>query len=181
MAGMELGQAYNALGIRALASEAEVRAAYQTIATLWHPERHRGNAAMMRQCEDKLRQAGAAFEVIRAAGFPTPPPPPQGYGQPYAQPPYAQPAYGQMPYVQQQGLPFPPPPPNPTPPRDYSHGGAAIGLGAAVLVLGIAITAGTYDNAVDSGGGTYIIAYGPIVFGIAWIVKGLASLGRKHP
>src|SRR5262249_31577786 len=145
----------------------------------WHPDRHRGNAAMMRQGDEKMRAAWAAFEVIRAAGFPVPQTPahaqpPQAYGQPPQ-------ADGQPPYPQQQQLPLPAPPPDPAPPHHWPHGGGAIVRGLIVLVLGIAITAGTYNAAVDAGGGQYFIAYGPVVFGLVWIVKGLASLGRKHP
>jgi hypothetical protein len=47
-------------------------------------------------------------------------------------------------------------------------------LGLLFLVVGLAITFGTYDSASQQGG-TYIIAYGPIVFGVIRLFRGLAS------
>jgi hypothetical protein len=61
--------------------------------------------------------------------------------------------------------------------RDHrSGGGAQIAIGALFLVAGIIITAVTYGGASARGGGTYIVAYGPIAFGIVSIIRGLMSL-----
>ena len=49
-----------------------------------------------------------------------------------------------------------------------------IALGAILLVVGILVTAFTYDSASQQGG-TYIIAWGPMVFGAIRLFKGLAS------
>ena len=47
-------------------------------------------------------------------------------------------------------------------------------IGAILMTVGILITAGTYGSASESGG-TYVIAYGPIVFGAIRIIRGLAG------
>ena len=49
-----------------------------------------------------------------------------------------------------------------------------IGIGLVLLLLGIVITAVTYDSASREGG-TYIVAYGPIVVGVIRLFKGLLS------
>jgi hypothetical protein len=46
--------------------------------------------------------------------------------------------------------------------------------GSLLLIAGILVTAITYDSASRSGG-TYVLAWGPIVFGAIRIFKGLAS------
>ncbi|TMQ13367.1 MAG: hypothetical protein E6J90_28835 [Deltaproteobacteria bacterium] len=52
-----------------------------------------------------------------------------------------------------------------------------LAIGAVLLLIGIIITAATYGSASQSGG-TYIIAYGPIVVGVIKIIRGLAAMGR---
>jgi hypothetical protein len=49
-------------------------------------------------------------------------------------------------------------------------------VGAVLVVIGVAITAGTYHSASSRGGGTYFIAYGPIVVGVINFFKGLFTL-----
>jgi hypothetical protein len=49
-----------------------------------------------------------------------------------------------------------------------------LGIGALLLVAGIVITAVTYGGASRSGG-TYVIAYGPIVLGLVYIVRGMIT------
>src|SRR5262245_23287938 len=46
--------------------------------------------------------------------------------------------------------------------------------GVCVMGLGLAVTAITYSAASESGG-TYLIASGPIIFGLSLIVRGLAA------
>jgi hypothetical protein len=48
-------------------------------------------------------------------------------------------------------------------------------LGVVLLVVGIVITAVTYGSA-SNGGGSYVIAYGPIIVGVIKIVRGLMYL-----
>ena len=52
-------------------------------------------------------------------------------------------------------------------------GGADMAIGATICVIGIVITAATYSAA--SGGGTYVVAWGAIIFGAVRFFKGLAS------
>jgi hypothetical protein len=49
-----------------------------------------------------------------------------------------------------------------------------ITFGALLLVAGIIVTAVTYDSASQSGG-TYIVAWGPMVYGAIRLFKGLAG------
>ena len=58
--------------------------------------------------------------------------------------------------------------------RSRAH--ANIIFGVILLVVGIGITAWTHSAAVDNGGGTYVVAYGPIVVGVIKLVRGLALL-----
>jgi len=60
-----------------------------------------------------------------------------------------------------------------------SPGNRQIAIGAAFLVIGIFVTAGTYGAAASSpSGGMYIVAYGPILFGLISIVRGLTR--KRH-
>ena len=47
-------------------------------------------------------------------------------------------------------------------------------LGLILLVVGTIVTVATYDSASRQGG-TYIIAWGPMVFGAIRLIKGLAA------
>ena len=47
-------------------------------------------------------------------------------------------------------------------------------LGSILLVVGLLITVGTYNSASQSGG-TYFIAYGPMIVGVIRLFKGLAG------
>jgi hypothetical protein len=104
-------------------------------------------------------------------------PPPQPYTQ---QPPPSQ--YGQQqypPYGQQyagygQSPRYGPPPVV----RNHhrAEGVKQIVGGLIALVVGLAITIGTYTAA--SGGGVYFVAYGPMIFGVIYLIKGLVNVSR---
>src|SRR4051812_18690830 len=49
-------------------------------------------------------------------------------------------------------------------------------FGIILLVVGIGVTTMTYGNATREGG-TYIVAYGPIVVGVVKLVRGLIRIG----
>ena len=52
-------------------------------------------------------------------------------------------------------------------------------VGLVFLVLGLAVTIGTYRSVVAEGGGTYLIAYGPIIFGAVSFLRGIGgTIGR---
>ena len=150
------------------ATEAEVRAAW---------EKQQNNP-----------QIYQAAEMIRLAGFPSQPP--LGYAP--AQAPHGTPAPGgpgpvypfpqQAQAPQQQNYPFPLSPMQQLPPvassevHHSSQGGKQILIGIVLLIVGIAITAGTHSAATRNGGGTYMIAYGPIVVGVITLFKGIFNL-----
>lgn len=49
-------------------------------------------------------------------------------------------------------------------------------VGGVLIALGLIITLVTYESAASSaGGGTYIIAYGPMIYGAVRLFRGLAS------
>jgi hypothetical protein len=52
-------------------------------------------------------------------------------------------------------------------------------VGLLFLVGGIAITAFTYKSAVSSGGGRYIVAHGPILFGAVQFLRGVGESMRR--
>lgn len=56
---------------------------------------------------------------------------------------------------------------------DRGSSGSEMALGAIICVVGILITAVTYSAA--SGGGTYVVAWGAIVFGAVRFFKGLSG------
>ena len=129
----------------------------------------------------------------------------QGYGQPaYGQPqpgtPYGQPqpgapygqepgAYGQ-PYGQPQPGPYGPGQPGPFgPPGPMGMRGAGnmarrrgvrqVITGSILFVIGLAITIGTLSHAESSAsGGTYFVAWGPMIIGIIAIVRGVLAMSR---
>ena len=59
---------------------------------------------------------------------------------------------------------------------ERAKGRTDIGYGLVLLVIGIVITAVTYGSASEAGG-TYVIAYGPIIVGLIRLFRGLARLG----
>ena len=48
-------------------------------------------------------------------------------------------------------------------------------IGLLLLVVGLVITAATYSSAAREGG-TYVVAYGPVIFGAIRIFRGLTRL-----
>jgi hypothetical protein len=56
-----------------------------------------------------------------------------------------------------------------------SHANGQLAIGALLVVVGIIITAATYSS-VSTSGGTYIIAYGPIIVGVIKIIRGLSNM-----
>jgi len=51
-----------------------------------------------------------------------------------------------------------------------------MGIGLVLLVIGIVVTAVTHDEAERSGGGTYVIAYGPMIIGGIRFFQGLFGM-----
>jgi hypothetical protein len=54
-----------------------------------------------------------------------------------------------------------------------------VAIGLALLVAGLVITGVTYSHASSSPtGGTYIVAWGPMLFGLVTTVRGLRALAQ---
>jgi hypothetical protein len=120
------------------------------------------------------------------------------YGQPqYGEPQYGQPGYGQQqpgygqapggPYGQAPGAPYGQPQRGPIGMSPMGTGGLRVrrpGLsrvitGSVVFAIGLVITIFTYSNASSSAtGGTYFVAWGPMVFGLIAIIRGLLTMRR---
>ncbi|MBV8760844.1 MAG: hypothetical protein JO257_26355 [Deltaproteobacteria bacterium] len=54
-----------------------------------------------------------------------------------------------------------------------AHGAKMMVLGGILCLVGIIITAVTHDQAESNGGGTYVIAYGPMIVGGIRFFQGL--------
>jgi hypothetical protein len=52
-------------------------------------------------------------------------------------------------------------------------------IGGVLLVVGLFITIISYSSASNRGSGSYVIMYGPIIFGVLRIVRGLAGRARS--
>jgi hypothetical protein len=57
--------------------------------------------------------------------------------------------------------------------KEASAGGTDMAIGGVICLVGILITAVTYS--ASSGGGTYVVAWGAIIFGAIRFFKGLAA------
>jgi hypothetical protein len=115
-------------------------------------------------------------------GQPQPPYGTQPYGgqqwaapaQPFPQPGHQQ-QYGQQPYGQQQ-VPWGVAPPQQQYDMRAQDRKAAVkqmAIGGAVALVGLIITVVTYRAA--SGGGHYVVAWGPAIFGLIAFVRGLVA------
>jgi hypothetical protein len=57
-----------------------------------------------------------------------------------------------------------------------AHSNRMLATGVVFFLIGLVITLVTYSSASSGrGGGTYIVAWGPMVFGVIRIFRGLAS------
>jgi hypothetical protein len=62
--------------------------------------------------------------------------------------------------------------------RSGGGGGGDMALGAIICIIGLVVTIGSYAAASgSSGGGSYVIAWGAIVFGAIRFFKGLSESG----
>lgn len=52
-------------------------------------------------------------------------------------------------------------------------------IGAIVFAVGLVITIATYASA-SATGGTYFVAYGPMIVGVVTLVRGIVALGRSR-
>jgi hypothetical protein len=52
--------------------------------------------------------------------------------------------------------------------------------GAGLAIIGFIVTMVTYSNASDSSGGTYLIWWGPMLFGVILFIQGLVEYNRHQ-
>jgi hypothetical protein len=153
--------------------------------------------------QEPYGQPGYGQESYGQPGYGQP-----GYGQePYGQPgygpgqpgsPYGQPQpgspYGQQPgwygqpqpgaYGPAQPAPFGSPQPRPMGMPGLANVARRRGMrqviyGSILFAVGLLITIFTLGHAESStGGGTYIVAWGPMIFGILAVIRGLLAMSR---
>ena len=70
------------------------------------------------------------------------------------------------------------PMPPPVAPQLRQHGLHWIRRGLLSIVIGIAITTLTYM--ASSGGGLYVVGYGPVIWGVVYVVRGVKLLVRSR-
>jgi hypothetical protein len=104
------------------------------------------------------------------------------YGQPqYGQPQYGQPSYGQPQYGQPQyGQPQYGQPQSFSPYGTAKTGRRGKGMmiaGPIIFLVGVLITVVTYSLAPP--GGTYLISFGPMIWGAVWFFRGLIAYNRS--
>jgi hypothetical protein len=52
-----------------------------------------------------------------------------------------------------------------------------IAIGAVIFVIGLVITVATYSSASSSPtGGSYVVAYGPMILGVVYAIRGIAAV-----
>ena len=193
---MHLADAYRLLGLSPGAPEPEVRHAHDQHQWQWHGDRHNQNPQASQYAYARRAELAVALDMIHRAGFPDVNGAPRmvSYGTApapsYVAPPPPAPA-PHAPYQPQQGVevawkphhgPLPMPAAPPPIPVDAarahkrSQGTTQMLVGGGLVILGIVITSVTHDAAVSNGGGTYVVAYGPIVFGVIRFFQGLFNV-----
>ncbi len=198
---MHLADAYRLLGLSSGAPEPDVRHAHDQHQWQWHGDRHNQNPQASQYAYARRAELAVALDMIHRAGFPDANGVPRmgSYGSapaPYVAPPPAPAQYPPQPapqpaYQPQQGVevawqphhgPLPMPAAPPPMPADAarahkrSHGTTQMLVGGGLVILGIVITSVTHGAAVSNGGGTYVVAYGPIVFGVIRFFQGLFNV-----
>jgi len=54
-------------------------------------------------------------------------------------------------------------------------------IGAVIFVIGLVITVATYSSASSSPtGGTYVVAYGPMILGVVYVIRGILVIARAQ-
>ena len=197
---MQLVDAYRVLGVAPGAPEVEIRRAHDHLQFQWHGDRHNQNPQASQYAYARRAELAVALDLIHRAGFPDPNGTPRGASYaapvPYAPQPPPSPAYvpppqQAQPYAPQQGVevawqphhgPLPMPVAQPPGTNDAARSQARsqaitkMLVGGGLVLLGVVITTATHDAAVNNGGGTYVVAYGPIVFGVIRFFQGLFGL-----
>jgi len=61
-----------------------------------------------------------------------------------------------------------------------SRGKRQIGFDVAWFALGLIVTIATYSAASGAGGGIYIVAWGPMLYGVISLVRGIMLLNKSR-
>jgi hypothetical protein len=99
-------------------------------------------------------------------------------GQPYGTGPGSQPGYMGQP----GGVPYPPPGASSNMANvARGRGIRQIVIGAVIFVIGLIITIATYSAASSSHtGGTYFVAYGPMIIGVISMIRGGIAVAQAQ-
>ena len=73
---MDRELAFRTLEVEPGASQEQIRAAYKTLARVWHPDRLGSDPKLRRHAEEKLKQINAAYELLCQDDAARVPPPP---------------------------------------------------------------------------------------------------------
>jgi hypothetical protein len=146
---MQLADAYRILGVAAGAPEAQVRWAHDQAQLPWHGDRHAHDPEAAQYAYARRAELSLALDVIHRAGYPPP---------------------------QHGALPAAVAPVDAERAHKRAQAGKNLLIGVGLLVLGAVVTAATHQAAVSNGGGTYIVAYGPIAIGVVKLFQGLFGL-----
>jgi COMPASS component SWD3 len=68
----EIEQFYQALKLPIHASQADVKAAFRSLARQYHPDRFAGDAANLKSAEEKFKSINAAYEFLKTYETPSP-------------------------------------------------------------------------------------------------------------
>jgi hypothetical protein len=61
-----------------------------------------------------------------------------------------------------------------------THGKRLIGFGIAWFALGLIVTVFGYAAASDGGGGVYVVAWGPMLYGVVTVVRGARLISKSR-
>ncbi|GAA0338250.1 hypothetical protein NE235_34505 [Actinoallomurus spadix] len=124
----------------------------------------------------------------QAGGYQAPYQAPPSHGPYQPNPPYPNGPYQSAPYqnapYQNAPQPYPGAPQNapfqgvPVNDAERRRATRAIGVGAVLFVIGLLITVLTYSHASGSGG-VYVVAWGPMLFGVIRMITGLVLLAKS--
>jgi hypothetical protein len=67
---MQIEECFRTLDVSPTSSGDEIRKAYRTLVSVWHPDRFVGNPSLRTEAERKLASINEAFDTLEAAGFP---------------------------------------------------------------------------------------------------------------
>ncbi len=60
------------------------------------------------------------------------------------------------------------------------RGKRLVGFGIAWFALGLVVTIVTYSAANNAGGGVYIVAWGPMLYGVVSVVRGAMLISKSR-